>query len=313
MHISRIIVEPKFNTMNKSFEVIIIGGSYAGLSAALALGRSLRNVLVIDAGKPCNAPTPHSHNFLTQDGVVPGEISAIARSQVEKYKTVQFYDNFAVKGSQTATGFDITTQDGNVFSAKKLIFATGLKDLIPDIEGFAQCWGKSVIHCPYCHGYEVKHKKTGIIANGEKAFHYAWLISNWTDDLTLFTNGVSTLTVEQKSKIAAHNITTIETPIQKLIHENGAVSEVVFEDGNKRTVQAIYSGPTFTQHSTIPETLGCELNEQGLIAVDGFQKTNVAGVYACGDNSTMRSVAMAVSSGHIAGVVANKDLIEEVF
>ncbi|MEP2026538.1 MAG: NAD(P)/FAD-dependent oxidoreductase [Reichenbachiella sp.] len=299
--------------MDKSFEVIIIGGSYAGLSAALALGRSLRKVLVIDAGKPCNTPTPHSHNFLTQDGVVPSEIAKIGRNQVEKYDTVQFHDGLAIEGTKTFEGFTITTEEGILFSSKKLIFATGLKDLMPGVDGFAECWGKSVIHCPYCHGYEVKHQKTGIIANGEKANHYASLISNWTKELTLFTNGPSELSKDQTTKILQNGISIVETPIEKLLHQNGKVQEVVLTDGKALPIQAIYSSPDFVQHSSIPEELGCQLNEQGLINVDGFQMTDVSGVYACGDNSTMRSVAMAVSSGHIAGVVVNKDLIAEVF
>lgn len=299
--------------MNKSFEVIIIGGSYAGLSAALALGRSLRKVLVIDAGEPCNTPTPHSHNFLTQDGMVPAEISAIAKSQVQQYDTVAFYEDFAVEGSKIKEGFSITTQSGEVFSAKKLIFATGLKDIMPDIEGFAECWGKSVIHCPYCHGYEVRHQKTGILANGEKAHHYATLISNWTKDLTIFTNGPSTLTADQTKQISGHDISIIETPVKSIQHTNGQVSAVVLEEGSQYELQAIYSAPDFVQHSDIPQQLGCELNEQGLLQVDGFQMTNVPGIYACGDNSTMRSLPLAVASGSKAGVVTNKDLIEEVF
>lgn len=299
--------------MEKKYEVIIVGGSYAGLSAALALGRSLRKTLVIDAHKPCNAPTPHSHNFLTQDGVTPSEIAATAKAQVEKYDTVHFYDGVATQGIQTADGFSITTQSGEHFSAKKLIFATGLKDLMPAIEGFTQCWGKSVLHCPYCHGYEVHHQPTGIIANGEIANHYASLISNWTDDLTLFTNGPSSLTDEQTKKISTHGIAIVETPIEKLVHENGQIQEVKLVGGAVHKLSAIYSSAPTEQHCSIPEALGCKLNDDGLITVDESQSTTVSGVYACGDNSNFRSVALAVSSGLIAGAMTNKVLIDENF
>ncbi|WP_422361054.1 NAD(P)/FAD-dependent oxidoreductase [Reichenbachiella sp.] len=299
--------------MDKSFEVIIVGGSYAGLSAALALGRSMRKVLVIDAGHPCNAPTPHSHNFLTQDGARPAEISEVAQSQVEQYETVQFYNDFAIEGTKTTGGYSIQTKDGSTFTTKKLIFATGLKDIMPEIDGFAACWGKSVIHCPYCHGYEVRHKKTGILANGEKAHHYATLISNWTKDLTIFTNGPSTLTEDQTKQITNHQIPIIQTPVKRIGHAEGQVQNILLNDDREYILEAIYSGPDFVQQSNIPEQLGCEINEQGLLHVDGFQMTNVPGVYACGDNSTMRSVALAVASGTKAGVVANKELIEEVF
>ncbi|RYY17064.1 MAG: NAD(P)/FAD-dependent oxidoreductase, partial [Chitinophagaceae bacterium] len=191
---------------SKYFDVIIVGGSYAGLSSAMALGRALRSVLIIDSSLPCNRQTPHSHNFITQDGETPGIISAKAKSQVLKYDTIKFHDGVAVSGTKTGNGFEIITETGESFKTKKLIFATGVKDLLPGIKGFSECWGISVIHCPYCHGYEVKNEKTGIIANGDFAIHYARLIRNWTKDLTIFTNGNPGLTKEQTDNINKHNI-----------------------------------------------------------------------------------------------------------
>src|SRR3546814_4290909 len=144
-------------TYNSNFEVILIGGSYAGLSSAMSLVRSLRNVLIIDSGLPCNRQTPHSHNFLTQDGKTPREISTLAKKQVEKYETVKFHKGLATAGVKSADGFEITTDTKYKFTAKKLIFATGLNDLKPAIKGFAACWGISIIHCPYRteeHTYE---------------------------------------------------------------------------------------------------------------------------------------------------------------
>ena len=297
-----------------NYEVIIIGGSYAGLSAAMALGRSLRRVLIIDSGLPCNRQTPHSHNFLTQDGKTPKEISAIAKLQIEQYDTVRSYNGLAVSGLKTEDGFEITCQTGEIFTAKKLIFATGVKDKMPDIPGFAECWGISVIHCPYCHGYEVKGQVTGILANGDFAAHYAQLIQHWTKDLTIFTNGISTLTPEQTAKIDKHNIQIIEKEINYLKHENGHIAQIVFSDHSTVSLKAIYSRPDFEQHCKIPELLGCELTEQGFLKVDMFQKTNVPNVFACGDNtSPMRSVANAVATGTMAGVVVNNGMIEEDF
>ncbi len=297
-----------------NYEVIIIGGSYAGLSAAMALGRSLRSVLIIDSGLPCNRQTPHSHNFLTQDGKTPKEISTVAKQQLEQYDTVKCYNGLAVSGIKTENGFEITCQSGKIFAAKKLIFATGLKDKMPDIPGFAECWGISVIHCPYCHGYEVKGEVTGILANGDFAAHYAQLIHHWTKDLTIFTNGISTLTPEQTAKIKKHNIQIIEKEINYLKQENGRVEQIVFSDHSTVSLKAIYSRPDFEQHCKIPELLGCELTEQGFLKVDMFQKTNVPNVFACGDNtSPMRSVANAVATGTMAGVVVNNGMIEEDF
>jgi len=299
---------------SQNFEVIIIGGSYAGLSAAMSLGRALRKVLVIDSGQPCNRQTPHSHNFLTQDGQKPAEIANIALAQLAQYETVQIHKGLAINGAKTENGFLVDTQAGDTFYAKKLIFATGIKDTMPAINGFAECWGISVIHCPYCHGYEVRGQKTGIFANGEAAAHYAQLINNWTKDLRVFTNGESTLTTEQHDKLKSHGIDLVEKTIDSIVHTDGRIEKIVFSDGSEQPLDALYSRPAFVQHSAIPESLGCELTEQGLLKVDGFQKTNVAGVFACGDNSNpMRSVAMAVASGSMTGAMVNHELISEEF
>ena len=303
-----------FMTDTKNFDVIIIGGSYSGLSSAMALGRSLRQVLIIDSGLPCNRQTPHSHNFITQDGEKPSAIAEQSRLQVLKYDTVKIHNGLAVSGTKTNNGFAITTKTGATFTAKKLIFATGVKDIMPDLKGFSECWSISVIHCPYCHGYEVKGEHTGILANGDVAFHYAQLIRNWTKELTIFTNGASTLTKEQTDKIKQHNIAIIEKEVAELQHENGDLKHLVFKDSSTFKLKAIYSRPDFEQHCKIPEELGCELTEQNLIKVDMFQKTTVTGVFACGDNaSALRAVSYAVATGNIAGAMLNNQMTEEEF
>jgi thioredoxin reductase len=301
-------------TENKNFDVIIVGGSYAGLSAAMSLGRALRSVLIIDGGSPCNRQTPHSHNFITQDGEKPNVIAEKAKKEVLKYDTVKFLTDLAVNGTKTDKGFEILTQSGKIFSTKKLVFATGLKDTMPNIEGFSECWGITVIHCPYCHGYEVKNQKTGILANGYAAFHLAKLIRNWTKDLTIFTNGKSELTQEQTDKIKRHHISIVEKEISSLKHKNGVVEEIIFSDNSSFELKAIYSRPSFEQHCKIPGLLGCELTEQGLIKVDGFQKTTVDNIFACGDSTNpVRAVSYAVSTGNNTGVFLNNTMTEEEF
>lgn len=298
----------------KHFEVIIVGGSYSGLSAAMSLGRSLRQVLVIDSGLPCNRQTPHSHNFITQDGEKPAVISAKAKLQVDIYKTVQFYNGLAIKALKTEGVFEIEMESGVIFTSKKVLFATGVKDLLPEIEGFAACWGISVLHCPYCHGYEVKNEKTAIIANGEMGFEFAKLISNWTKDLRLCTNGKSELSLEQTQILKNHGVQIFEEEIDSFEHNESYIKKIIFKNGEKVEVKAIYARPPFEQHCPIPETLGCDTNEQGLLKVDGMQKTNIAGIFASGDCTTqMRSVAIAVSTGSFAGAVINKELIDEDF
>ncbi|HLT09011.1 MAG TPA: NAD(P)/FAD-dependent oxidoreductase [Cyclobacteriaceae bacterium] len=295
-------------------EVIILGGSYAGLSAAMALGRSLRNVLIIDNGLPCNRQTPQSHNFLTQDGQSPSVIRELAKAQVLAYPTVQWLDDTAVKGEKVQDGFLINTASGQSVMTKKLIVATGIKDMLPDIKGFADCWGISVVHCPYCHGYEFRNQKTGILANGDKAFHLASLVKNLTDDLTILTAGKADFNPEQRSKFEKHNIKVVETEVTEIEHSKGVVNNIVFKDGSKARFDALYAAVPFVQHSDIPASLGCKLTAHNHIEINHLQQTTVSGIYACGDNSSgMRSVANAVSSGNLTGGMVNKELTEEAF
>lgn len=301
-------------TAENQFDVIIIGGSYAGLAAGMALGRALRTVLIVDSGEPCNRQTPQSHNFLTNDGKPPKEISSLAKQQVRMYPTVNFLDAFATAAIKTENGFQIQTRSGERFAAKKLVFATGIRDILPDLPGLAACWGISVLHCPYCHGYEVRHQKTGILANGDTAFELASLLSNWTDDLTLYTNGESVLNDQQRGKLEQHKINIAEAAIERLEHKSGSIQNIIFKNGTKAPVKALYARLPFGQHSAIPETLGCELTEEGYIRIDLTQRTTVHGVYACGDNtSRMRTVANAVAMGTTAGMMVNKELIEDSF
>lgn len=306
----------KFNMMTdiKNFDVIIIGGSYAGLSAAMALGRSLKSVLIIDSGKPCNRFTPLSHNFITQDGAVPSKIAMEARSQVLKYDTIKFHLDTAVNGRKVDSRFFIDTQDGGTFSAKKLVIATGVKDIFLSVKGFAECWGKSIIHCPYCHGYEFKGMKTAIVANGEKAFHLAALVNNLTDKLTIITQGNPDFKESQLIKLEKNRISIITKEVLEAKHQNGDLKELVFKDGSMEKFDAAYAVIPFEQHSRIPQSLGCEITEMNLLKVDMFQKTNIPGLYACGDSSSpLRSVAYAVATGNIAGSMVNNELTMEEF
>lgn len=297
-----------------NFDVIIIGGSYAGLAAGMALGRSLRQVLIVDNGLPCNLQTPFSHNFLTNDGRTPTEIANLARKQVEKYETVKFYQGLAIKGIKTQHGFEIQTLSGEVFIGEKLVFATGIKDIMPDMEGLTECWGISVLHCPYCHGYEARNEPTGILGNGEYGFEFSVLISNWTKDLTLYTNGESALSREQSILLKKHAIIINETPIKKLEHINGQLQKIIFEDGTSVARNILYTRVPFEQNCTIPSALRCELTAEGYLKVDAFQRTNIHGIYACGDNTIrMRTVANAVAMGTTAGINLNREMVMERF
>ncbi|MFD2556530.1 NAD(P)/FAD-dependent oxidoreductase [Sphingobacterium tabacisoli] len=299
---------------NINFDAIIIGGSYAGLSAAMALGRSLRRALIIDSGMPCNRYTPHSHNFITQDGNTPSEIAALAKAQVLQYETIDFLHDTATSGKKIEQGFEIRTGCNHVFHARKIIVATGIKDTFPNIKEFDACWGKSVIHCPYCHGYEFRDKKTAILASAEKAIHLAGLVNNLTADLTLISSKESDFSEEHKSKLNQHNIRLLTKEVQEIIHQNGQINALLFSDGTVENFEAVYAAVPFIQHSTIPEQLGCVLNETGYLQTNSFQETSVEGIFAAGDCAgMMRSVAYAVSTGNIAGAMLNHQLVQEEF
>lgn len=304
----------KYTMEKENLDVIIIGGSYSGLSAAMALGRSRRNVLIVDSQLPCNRQTPHSHNFITQDGATPAEIAHKALEQVLKYPTITLLNTIATDAQKTENGFTVTTDADDTFTTKKLIFATGIKDLLPPIKGFTECWGISVVHCPYCHGYEIRDQKTAIIANGPKAFHIASLVYNLTKEVTIITSGKAEFTHEQLVKLTHHQIPVIEKEIAEIVHNNGHLTEMIFKDGSSEQYQAAYAAVPFVQHTDLIEKTGCSLTEQGHVLVDKTGKTTVEGIYACGDNcAPMRSVATAVATGNLAGAMVNMELVHEQF
>jgi thioredoxin reductase len=299
-------------TGQKHFEVIIIGGSYAGLSAAMSLGRAVRQILVIDSGKPCNIQTPHSHNYLTRDGSTPSEIKQIAVEQVLSYPTVQLKTDKVAAVSGQHGKFEIITESGEQYTAKKILLATGIRDILPSIPGFSESWGISIIHCPYCHGYEYRGQDTGVMVNSELAFEFSRLISNWTSQLTVFTNGPAVFDEEVRGKIESMDIKIVEKEIKAFDHKEGYLQKIVFTDGSDASPAAMYARLPFEQHSDIPKRLGCELTNAGYIKTDDFQRTSIPGVYAAGDNTTMmRSVSASSASGSKAGAFINHDLISE--
>ncbi|MBT9395401.1 NAD(P)/FAD-dependent oxidoreductase [Hymenobacter sp. NST-14] len=291
-------------------DVLIIGGSYAGLSAALCLGRALRQVLVLDSGQPANRPTPHAHNFLGQDGASPADLAAQARAQVLAYPTVRLLAESAVAATGTDGDFTLTTDTGRVVRASKLLFTTGVRDVLPTQPGFAACWGISVIHCPYCHGYEYRRQPTGTLLNGEMALHHARLLRQWTPQLTIVTDGPATFSPEQWAQLDRAGVRVEQTPVRELHHHAGKLTHLALTDGRQVPLAALYLRPGLAQHCLLPQELGCTYTKAGYLQVDGMQKTSVPGIYAAGDVTTpMRALSTAVAGGTLAGVALNSELL----
>ncbi|HEY0047281.1 MAG TPA: NAD(P)/FAD-dependent oxidoreductase [Flavobacterium sp.] len=296
--------------MGQIYDVIIIGGSVSGLSAGLTLGRSLRKVLIIDSDQPCNRQTPHSYNFITQDGKTPQEINKAAQHEVMKYEGVTFLTDIAVDAKEDEEGFAVTTKDNGIFHSKKIVLATGLNDVFPEIPGFAECWGISVLHCPYCHGYEVKNEKTVVLASGLAAYHLSVLLHNWTRVLTVLTNGESGLSDEELKILKELNVQVVEKPIESITQNDGLAESVNLADGTSIPTNVIYASIPFEQQSKLAEKLGCTMTEKGHIETDNEQRTTVEGVYAIGDcTAQQRAISVAAASGTKAAFTINLDLV----
>jgi thioredoxin reductase len=223
-------------------------------------------------------------------------------------------DGQVVGAERSGKDFEVALHDGTRYHASNLIFATGIIDVFPEIPGFGECWGKSVLHCPYCHGYEVRNTPTGILGNGDYAFEFGSLISNWTPDLTVYTNGPSSLTRDQSTRLLSHNIRIVEDKIARLKNNDGYLDQIVFADDHAENIKAIYARPDFKQHGDLPMYLGCEITDEGYIRIDSGHRTTVPGIYACGDNvSRMRTVANAISMGTATAITLNRDIILQSF
>jgi thioredoxin reductase len=295
-------------------DVIIVGGSSAGLSAALVLGRSRRNVVVFDDGQPCNRFSHASHGFLTRDGIAPSELLQIAREQLRPYTTIEVRPETVSRIAPIDGGFSVETASGDSVTARKVLLATGIKDILPPVTGMEQFWGSSIFHCPYCDGWEVRDQPIVVYGSGETAFHKTMLLWNWSRNLTLCTGGEGELPAEKRDLLSKNNITVIETPISHLEGQDGQVDQIIFTDETNLKCKAIFIQPAFEHRTPFAQDLDCTLTQHNYVQVDVLGRTSVTGVYAAGDvTAQMRSVALSVAQGSSAGAGINYDLIVEDF
>ncbi|MDR6580224.1 NAD(P)/FAD-dependent oxidoreductase [Pseudomonas extremaustralis] len=289
-------------------DVIIVGGSYAGLSAGLQLARARRKVLVIDAGLRRNRFAATSHGFLGQDGQAPGIIAAEGRSQLMEYPTVTWVQDSVVQAEAEQGGFSVRTQCNGRFQAKRLILATGVVDELPGIDGLQERWGKRVFHCPYCHGYELGQGRIGVLATSPLAMHHALMLPDW-GSTTLFTNGVFTPNAEQQAQLDRRGVSVESAAVTRI---SGERADLELADGRIVQLDGVFT-MSRTRLSPLAEQLGCGRVDGPTgpyLHTDETRQTSVAGVFACGDASLAAgSVALAVAEGVRAGVGAHFSLI----
>ncbi|WP_174802541.1 NAD(P)/FAD-dependent oxidoreductase [Martelella limonii] len=295
------------------YDVIIIGGSYAGLSAALQLGRARQRVLIIDEGKRRNRFASHSHGFLTNDGAEPAEIAARARAEVLKYKTVGWLSARAESAERVTPVeagellFAVTVKEERHL-ARRLILATGLRDIMPEISGLSERWGKAVFHCPYCHGYELDQGMIGVIAGSALSMHHALMLPDW-GPTTFFINDAFEPDRGQLESLSARGVTIERGSIAAITGH----ADIRLEDGRVLPFAGLFALARFELASPIAVGLGLALEEGPLGAVirtGAMKETSMPGVFACGDAARpMASVALAVGDGNLAGASGHRSLI----
>jgi thioredoxin reductase len=294
------------------FDAIVVGGSYAGLSAAMQLARARRRVLIVDAGKPRNRFADAGHGFFGQDGRPPFAILDDARRLVLAYPTVEFVVDEVTAAADDAGGFVVTLASGRTERAARLVLATGVRDELPDVPGVKERWGHTVLHCPYCHGYEVADRPLGVLANHPISTHQGILIPDW-GPTTYFTQGMYEPEPDDLAKMMARRTQIERTPIVELLGAAPELEAVRLSDGRVVPVHALFTAPRQSLASPLAERLGCEVEDGPLgpyVRVDGRQHSSVEGIYVAGDAAAMmHNATMASAAGVMAGVGVHQSLI----
>jgi thioredoxin reductase len=294
-------------------DCIIVGGGPAGMNAAIVLGRSRRKVLVFDSRSYRNRYSHGVHNYLTRDGVLPGDFIEMCRKELKHYGIRAIHKTVVNARKNEDNLFVVKDEDGTIYHSRKLLIATGLTDNLPSVPGFEEMYGISVFHCPYCDGWEVRDKKLGVYARDKNGSELALQLKCWSDDVTLYTDGRFKIRPNELEELEANNVTIIKDPIEKLEGTNGHIRKVVFRNGEERACQAMFFVNGYKQQCDIAETFGCEMTKKGVVATNRYQQTNIDGLYVAGDASKdMHFVVVAAAEGAKAGVIINKELQKRV-
>ncbi|MGI9069632.1 MAG: NAD(P)/FAD-dependent oxidoreductase [Pyrinomonadaceae bacterium] len=293
-------------------DVLIVGAGPAGLSAALVLGRCRRQVLICDSGRTRNAASLGLHGFLTRDGIEPTEFLRIGREQLRPYETIELRQTKVTDARRLPIGFEVTLSNGERISSRKVLLATGVVDDVPAIEGLAELYGRSVFHCPYCDGWEMRDQPLAIYGRGENGLGLSLELLLWSRDLVLCSDGPSELSDEERQRLAHHEIKLREDRIARMEGSDGALQRIVFANGDSLARSAMFFSTDQRQASGLAQKLGCAFTEQGCVDTGEYETTNVSGLYVAGDASRLvQFVIVAASEGAQAAVAINKELMKE--
>lgn len=294
-------------------DCIIVGGGPAGLNAAVVLGRCRRKVLIFDTGKQRNRYSHGMHNYLTRDDILPLHFLQISVKETEKYGVKKINKKVIRAHKNDDELFEVIDEDKNIYFSKKLLIATGLTDKLPEIDGIKELYGKSVFHCPYCDGWEIRDKKIGVYARDKEGWELALGLKTWSDDVTLFTDGKNKVKKEQRRHLDANSIQVIRWPISKLVGTDGHLKKIVFINGDELLCDALFFVNGYDQQCNLLETFGCEISKKGVVITNQYQQTKIPGLYVAGDaDKDMHFVVVAAAEGAKAGVIINKELQKEI-
>ncbi|HET7648942.1 MAG TPA: NAD(P)/FAD-dependent oxidoreductase [Gaiellaceae bacterium] len=293
---------------SNGYDVVVVGGGAAGLSAALVLGRARRRVAVVDAGDPRNAPAAHMHGFLSRDGTPPADLLAAARAEVRGYG-VELIDDEVV---EIRPGFTLRLGGGDTLTARRVLLATGATDELPGIPGARERWGRDFLHCPYCHGWEVRDRPIGVIGTGPGSVDYAHLLRQWSDDLIFFAH-TSTVAAAERARLETREIRVVDGAVASLSVVDDRLHAVELADGRSIPRAAVFVRPALrARPGGLIAAAGCEVDEAGLVRVDATGMTSVPGVWAAGNVANPRAqVITAAGEGSAAAIATNADLVAE--
>jgi thioredoxin reductase len=293
------------------YDVAVIGGGAAGLSAALVLSRARRKIVVVDAGNPRNAPATHMHGYLSRDGLPPGELLGYGRKEVEHYGGEILDGTVTDLTPDGRSGFRVGLADGQRISARRLLITTGLRDELPDLPGLHERWARDVLHCPYCHGHEVRDQRLGVLGGTAGSVRYAHIVRQWTQDLVYFT-APDTLTTVERTELTARGVGVVEGVIERLVIDDDQLRGVQLHDGCVVPRDALFVPPRFVPNNRLLTGLGCAVDGGGWVTTDPAGRTSVAGVWAAGNVIDPRAqVITAAGAGSAAAIALNADLVDE--